>query len=321
MFVGDNMYSIGIDIGGMSIKAGLVDEQGVIVYKTVVKTAKTSKDAIIDILGLIDEILAKNKLQMFDINGIGIGCPGTISTSTGVVEASYNLGWEKVSLGEAIKNKYNTRVIVCNDAHVAVLGEVVFGCAKGYKSAVMFTLGTGVGGGVVIDGKLFEGKESKGTELGHTTLIYGGEKCSCGRCGCVEAYVSASALIRQTKSAMKKNKNSLLWKEVSGDINKIDGSTVFSCAKKKDETAVLVFEKYCNYLAESIMNMLNIFRPDAFILGGGVSNAGDFLLNKVKEICEKNDYGYKGAPVPELLLASLGNDAGIIGASSLVVGF
>ncbi len=313
------MFSIGIDIGGMSIKAGLVDECGRIAYKTVKKTAKMPKDVLVDMRELINEILAKNGLKLENVKGIGIGCPGSISSQTGVVEFSCNLGWNKVAVVEYLLGFYNTKIKISNDAHAAALGEATYGVSKDYNSSVMFTLGTGVGGGVVIDKKLYEGAESKGTELGHTTLVLGGKRCSCGRSGCVEAYVSASALVRQTKQAMVKNRGSLLWEVVGGNLENVDGGTVFEGAKHGDKTAVKVFKKYSKYLAESMMNMFNIFRPEAFVLGGGISGAGTFLTDELNEYCERNHYGYKGTPKVKILLASLGNDAGIIGAASLVV--
>ena len=217
-----------------------------------------------------------------------------------------------------MKEKLDTKIIISNDANVAALGEVIYGCAKGYKTCVMFTLGTGVGGGIIIDGKLFEGNESKGAELGHTTLILDGEPCGCGRRGCIEAYVSATALINQTKKAMNSDKNSKMWDFVGEDIENVDGRTAFESAKLGDKTACDVRDTYVKYLAESMMSMFNIFRPEAFILGGGVSAQGDYLIDRVKEYCEKFDYGYKAAPIPEILVATLGNDAGIIGAAALV---
>jgi glucokinase len=178
-------------------------------------------------------------------------------------------------------------------------------------------LGTGVGGGIIIDNKLFEGGFSRGAELGHITLFLDGEPCSCGRRGCIEAYASATALIKQTKVAMENDKNSAMWAFVNGDINNVDGRTAFECSKQGDKTAEKIVDTYVYYLAESMLNMFNIFRPEAFILGGGISAQGDYLVNKLKAYCEKFDYGYKRAPRTEIVTAKLGNDAGIIGAAAL----
>lgn len=268
--------------------------------------------------GQINELLKDNNLTVSELRGVGIGCPGSVTGATGVIEFSNNLDWRKVPLKDMLQKYINTEVRISNDANVAALGEATYGVAKNYSSSIMFTLGTGVGGGIIIDDKLYEGNESKGAELGHTTLILDGEKCTCGRRGCVEAYVSATALIRQTKEAMNADKDSKMWDFVDGDINKVDGRTAFETAKLGDKSAELVRDNYVKYLAESMMNMFNIFRPQAFILGGGVSAQGEYLTSRLKGYCEKMHYGYEGTPKVEILIATLGNDAGIIGAAALL---
>lgn len=311
------MYSIGVDIGGMSVKIGLVNDDGKILSQARVKTAKTADAVVSDIVEQIESLLSMHGLKTEDIKGVGIGCPGAVTSETGVVDFLPNLGWDNVPLAEKIKSKLNTEVKISNDANVAALAEAIYGCAKNYNTCVMFTLGTGVGGGIIIDKKLFEGGFSRGAELGHVTLFLDGEPCSCGRRGCIECYASATALIKQTKTAMLKNADSSMWEFVDSDIEKVDGRTAFACAKNGDKTAETVCEKYIYYLAESMLNMFNIFRPEAFILGGGISAEGDYLVNKLKAYCEKFDYGYKRAPRTEILVATLGNDAGIIGAAAL----
>ena len=221
---------------------------------------------------------------------------------------------------EMIKDKIglDIPVALANDADVATLAEVVYGSAKEYNNAVMFTLGTGVGGGVVINNKLYFGNGGKGAELGHATLIMDGLDCTCGRKGCIECYVSATALIRQTKDQMLNDKDSLMWDFVSGDINAVDGRTAFECAKKGDNSAIKVQDNYIKYLGESMLNMFNIFRPDVFILGGGVSAQGKYLIDKLTKYCEDRNYGYKFSPKVKIVTASLGNDAGIIGAANIL---
>jgi len=312
------MFSVGVDIGGMSIKIGIVDDNGKILVQSRVKTAKTAGQCISDMVALIKDLLSKQNLSIEQIRGIGIGCPGATSKETGTVVFLPNLGWENVELSKELKKHFNTRIELSNDANVAALGETVYGVAKDYNSAVMFTLGTGVGGGIVIDKKLFEGGWSRGAELGHTTLYLDGIPCTCGRSGCVERYVSATALIEQTKTAMKEDKNSKMWELVSGDINAVDGRTAFECSKTGDNAAVKVVNNYVKFLGESMLNFFNVFRPEAFILGGGVSAQGEYLNEKLRNYCEKYDYGYKNAPKTAILTAKLGNDAGIIGAAALV---
>lgn len=314
------MYSIGVDIGGMSVKIGLVDESGKILSVKKVKTVK-GKDVLIDnVVGAINEILSDQCLGLSSIKGIGIGCPGSVSGDKGVVDFLPNLGWENVPIAKMIKDRLGDDVAVkiANDADVAILAEVLFGSAKGYNNAVMFTLGTGVGGGVVIDKKLYLGTAGKGAELGHATLIMDGLDCTCGRSGCVECYVSATALIRQTKEQMLLDKGSLMWSFVNGDIDAVDGRTAFECAKQGDKSAIIVQDNYIKYLGESMLNMFNVFRPDIFILGGGVSAQGDYLIEKLKDYCQKQNYGYKFSPEVKIVAASLGNDAGIIGAANIL---
>ena len=312
------MYAIGVDIGGMSIKVGLVDNQGNIVTENRVKTAKTAEICIQNLVKQINDVLTENNLTVKDIRGIGIGCPGAVTSQTGTVEILPNLGWEKVPLREILRKTFDTTINLSNDANVAVLGEAVYGVAKDYDTVVMFTLGTGVGGGVIIDKKLFEGGWSRGAELGHTTLVLNGRPCTCGRKGCVETYVSATALISDTKTAMLNDKTSKMWEYVKKDINNVDGKTAFECSKLGDIAAIKVVDDYVSYLSESIMNMLNIFRPQAFLLGGGICNQGEYLTDKIIAYLEKFDYGYKFAPKTKILIATLKNGAGIIGASALV---
>lgn len=312
------MKAIGVDIGGMTIKVGLVDENGKIIGENRVKTAKTADRCLDNLFLQIRTLLNENNLTEKDIRGIGVGCPGLVDVEKGIVEHLPNLGWERVPLVALLKEKFRTEIRISNDANVATLGEVLFGAAKGYDSAVMFTLGTGVGGGIVINGKLYEGGKGRGAELGHTTLIMNGAPCTCGRNGCVEVYVSATALIGQTKAAMLADGDSEMWKYVGGDIDAVDGRTAFECEKKGDPAAKRVVDNYVTYLSESIMNMLNIFRPPVFILGGGISKEGKNLTERVTAYLEEFSYGYKFAPKTKIVTATLGNDAGIIGAAALV---
>ena len=312
------MYSIGVDIGGMSIKIGIVNQIGQILYKTTFKTDKNYLTAINDIAKNIKDLLIENNISIAEVKGIGVGCPGAVNSITGVIDFLPNLDWENIAIADLLKKHFDLPIKISNDANVATLAEAVYGCAKEFNSVIMFTLGTGVGGGIIIDKKLFEGELSRGAELGHITLFLGGKECTCGRKGCIEQYVSAKALIGQTKVAMVQNLASKMWEYVGGDIDNIDGKTAFECAKKGDKTAQEVVDTYVYYLGESILNMLNIFRPQAFVLGGGISNAGDYLIDKVKAYCEGVNFGYKKAPKTQILRATLGNDAGIIGASLLV---
>lgn len=312
------MYRIGVDIGGMSIKVGLVNDNGDILKKNVTKTALTYNETLNNLVNQINEILSSENISTKDISGVGIGCPGLILSKEGIILSSSNLCWENVNIVEDLEKALNVKVRLSNDANVAALAEAKYGKAKGVKDAIMFTLGTGVGGGIVIDGKLFEGGNSLGAEIGHFTIVQGGEKCGCGRSGCVEQYVSASALIRDTKIAMNKDKNSKMWEFVNGDINSVDGRTAFETSKLGDKTANDVVDNFIAYLGDALMSMHNIFRPEVFIIGGGVSAQGDYLINKLINYCKEFSFGMSGCPIPKIVVASLGNDAGIIGAGELV---
>ncbi len=310
------MYCIGIDIGGMSIKAGVVDKDGKIVKKgKVVTDVAAGEHKIINDIGRLVLSLADPNDR--DFVGIGIGCPGAINSSTGVVDRAFNLNWHKVALAEELARMINKPIKVSNDANVAALGETMFGVGRMYTDTVFLTLGTGVGGGIVLGGKLYEGNESKGAELGHMVLVVDGEPCSCGRNGCMEAYCSASALIRETKKAMLVDKNSAMWK-FSPTLDDVDGRTAFECSKAGDRSANAVVDYFVKYLGEGMLNFANIFRPQAIILGGGVCAQGDYLIYKLKDYCKDRNYGFADTPRFDILVAQLGNDAGIIGAAGLI---
>lgn len=312
------MYAIGIDIGGTTIKVGLVDG-GKIIDSNRKPTASTPEEAVANIVLQIDALFEKYNLTVKDIVGIGIGCPGLISSEEGVVCHISTMKWHNFPIVSLLKKTYNTNIKISNDANVAALGEAMFGAGEKFNNSIMLTLGTGVGGGIIIDNKIYAGVFSKGAELGHMVIRIGGEPCGCGRRGCLETYASATGLTRMTKSAMEQHPESEMWKFVDGDINKVDGRTSFECAKQGDAAANSVVDDFVMYLSEGIMNLANIFRPEAFIIGGGVSAQGKYLTDKLTAYCEKYCYGYKNAPKSEIITATLGNDAGIIGAAALVI--
>ena len=315
------MYYVGIDLCGTNIKTGIVNEQGKIVAKSSIptKSDRTAAEVAFDMAFEVLNIVKSNKISMDELVGVGIGSPGAINSGAGIVDYSPNLGWYNVPIAELILKRVKKPVKVSNDANVAALGETLFGAGKGYKDTILVTLGTGVGGGVVIGGKLFEGNESKGAELGHSVIVVNGQQCGCGRRGCFEAYSSATALIRETKEAMLRDRGSKMWDFVGGDIDKVDGKTAFETEKQGDATAKLVVNNYVLYLSEGLLNLCNIFRPEAIMLGGGVCAQGDNLLNRLKVRMQALHYGYQGTPAVDLLIASLGNDAGIIGAAALLM--
>lgn len=310
------MYCVGVDIGGMSVKVGVVDQNGKILKKGKVVTdvAGGPHKIINDISQLIKSLVDINDR---DFLGVGIGCPGAINSARGTVDRAFNLNWHHVALVDELARTINRHIKVSNDANVAALGETMFGVGRTYTDTIFLTLGTGVGGGIVLNGKLYEGNESKGAEMGHMVLVVDGEPCSCGRRGCMEAYCSATALIRETKKAMLADKNSVMWK-FSPNLDDVDGRTAFECSKQGDKSANAVVDYYVKYLGEGMLNFANIFRPQAIILGGGVCAQGDYLIFKLKDYCKDRNYGFADTPRFDILTAQLGNDAGIIGAAGLI---
>ena len=312
-------YYIGIDLGGTFIKGGIVNENGEILVcdKTPTEVEKGDKGVAANIARLATELLARQGIELNEVEGLGIGSPGMIDSNEGNVVYANNLGWENFKICDELSRLLGgIKVKIGNDANVAALGEVKFGAARNYNSAVMITLGTGVGGGIVIDGKLVEGNMGAGAELGHIVIVEGGEPCSCGRKGCFEAYSSATALIRDTRRAMEAHPDSKMW-EV-GSLDAVNGKTVFDYAPV-DAYAKSVLESYIEHLACGLVNYANIFRPEVILLGGGVCAQGDNLIVPLQKLVDKEIYaGDKGPRVP-ILIAELENSAGLLGAAALLM--
>jgi len=309
---------IGVDVGGMSIKAGVVDLNGKIIKKAAIttNTKNGSEPFLKDVKTLLLSMIADAAKLNYKVEGIGFGIPGVVNNKLGTIDYACNLYLYNVPLKDYLKD-LNLPIVVSNDANVAALGEQRWGSAKGYNDVVMITLGTGVGSGIVINNKLFEGNEGKGAEVGHMTIVVDGHECSCGRHGCFETYASASALLRLTKEIMLKNKDSEMWDYCEHDIEKVNGLTSFECAKKGDKVANEVIDTYIKYLGEGLLNICNIFRPEAIVLGGGISNQKEYLQEKVQKYLDDRWYGYHETPRVEVIIATLKNDAGIIGAATL----
>jgi glucokinase len=312
------MVYIGIDLGGTNIKAGIVDEQGKILTKVDCpsKVERGHEAVIADMAMLARKAVEKAGLTMDDVKCIGIGVPGILDPKTGVVPFCVNLGWHHVPLRELMRSHIDKPVFIDNDATVAGLAEYVAGISKGTQSSVFLTLGTGVGGGIVINGKVYSGAHGIGSELGHTIVKFDGDLCNCGNYGCWERYASASALIRMGKEAAEQRPDCMIARHVNGNLDRISAKTVIDCAKAGDETACAVFQRYAYYLAVGIVSIINSLDPEIIALGGGVSAAGDFLLNAVREEVAKLIF-YKDMPYARIELATMGNDAGIVGAAML----
>lgn len=314
----DKKYYAGIDIGGTFVKCGIVSSQGKIIIKGKIPTGKerTYQEIAKDIANYVTELEQKAGVQT---QAVGIGCPGTVDSDKGIVMYSNNIAWENIPLGKELEKLLGKPAYITNDANAAALGESFIGAGKEYGSSILITLGTGVGGGIVLDGKLFEGNCSAGAEIGHHVIRKNGKKCTCGRRGCFEAYSSATALMKEARARMKKNKDSMLWKQSGGKAENVDGKVIFDCAQAGDSTAQGVVDWYVDYLAEGIANLANIFRPEAILLGGGVSAQGDALIIPTQKLVNERLYGgTQHAPV-KVTVATLGNDAGLCGAGKLAM--
>ena len=313
------MYRVGIDLGGTNIVAGVVDNDYQIIAKASCKTAvpRPESEVCDSMAAIVAEAIEKANLTMDDIDYIGIGVPGAVNPETGVIETSPNLfftNWEVVKMME---ERLQKPVKIENDANAAALGEFLAGSAKGSRNAVAVTLGTGVGGGIVIDGKIYSGSNFAGAELGHMVIVKDGAECGCGRKGCWEAYASATALIRMTKEAIRSEKAefSYMLKSVGGDIEKVSGRTAFDAMKAGDNTAKNVIDQYIGYLACGLVNVINIFQPDVLCIGGGIAGQGETLLAPLRTIIERERITKYNEKQTQVCIATLGNDAGIIGAA------
>ena len=311
-------YYIGIDLGGTNIKAGVVNEDYEIVAKATTKTMlpRPAEEICADMAKVSLEAVKQAGLTLDDIESIGIGTPGTANSETGIIEYSNNLGFLNLPVVEIMQKHINKPIYVENDANAAAYGEFVAGAAKGANDAVCITLGTGVGGGIIINGKIYSGFNFAGAEIGHTVVDPNGPECTCGRKGCFEVFSSATGLVRMTKEAMLEDKGSIMW-QMNEEDGKVTERTAFNAMRAGDRAGKAVVDKYIKYLACGITNTINIFQPDILCIGGGVCNEGDPLLLPLKELVAKEVYTKNSAKNTEIVIAKLGNDAGIIGAAFL----
>ncbi|MBR2042642.1 MAG: ROK family protein [Oscillospiraceae bacterium] len=312
-------FSAAIDLGGTNIGIGIVSEEGELVFKTSVPVEdnKNPEALLTQMAEGTKQCIADSGREISDIEFVGIGIPGLIKGPKGPVILAANINWHNVDAVGFLEEKIGLPVILGNDADCAAMGEYHAGAGKQYQSLIMITLGTGIGGGAVIDGKLFPGCNGFGGEYGHVPLVHNGVQCGCGKKGCFEVYGSANALKRETREMAEEHPESLIWEMCEGDLDNIGGRTAFDAAEQGDETGKAIVEQYINYLADGISGIINVFRPEVIILGGGVSNQGASLLDplnkKVAKLCVASDT----IEAPKVLKASLGNSAGIIGAGLL----
>ncbi len=308
------MYYIGIDLGGTNIAVGLVEESGSILHSASVPTVKERhwSEIIKDMATLAKRVVTEAGHTLDEVKAVGIGCPGTIDKANGVVVYSNNIVMDHVPMAEEFRRYIDLPVYLENDANAAALGEYAIH-GEGSDSFVFMTLGTGVGGGIILNGKVWSGFNGAGAEIGHQTLVFGGEPCTCGRKGCLEAYASVTALINQTKAAMEAHPESLM-NRYAAEQGKVSGRTSFECAKQGDPTALAVRDRYIEYVAEGICSIINVLQPEILSIGGGISREGETLLAPIKAYFAQNDYN-KHMKKTDIRIAGLFGDAGIVGAA------
>lgn len=313
------MFHVGVDLGGTNIAVGVVNDNFEIVGKGKLKTncPRPAEEIVDDMAKSVIMAVEDAGLTLKEIDSIGVGCPGSVNPFTGIIATSNNLGFTNVPLGAMLKERLGFNCYLENDASAAAYGEFLNGAGVGTKDFVAITLGTGVGGGIIIDGKLFAGSNLAGGELGHTVIVADGAPCTCGRKGCWEAYASATGLINLTKAAMKENKSSKMWELAAGSLDNVSGRTAFDGMRACDKSAKKVVDDYVGYVACGITNVVNIFQPDVLCIGGGISKEGDTLLRPVAEIVNKESFAKNVEKQTILKIAELGNDAGIVGAANL----
>ena len=295
---------VGIAVGGTDTRIGLVDVHQHVIAERMIKTnAERPAEEVVEEIGrTVLALLEQQKIPMDQCVGAGIGVPGTVDRKQGVVRYSNNIRWEDVDIVKEMGKYLPIPIYIANDADCAALGEVTAGAGRDYQDVIMLTLGTGVGGGIILDGNIYEGKGIGGSELGHMVIVEDGEQCTCGRKGCLEAYVSETALIRDVRRAVGKE---------------LTPEAVFASAKK-DEAVKAVVDSYIRRLGTGIVNIVNIFRPQLVLLGGGVSVQGEELIKPVEEIMRQGCFGKEKSELPQIKIASLGNEAGMIGAAGLI---
>jgi glucokinase len=312
-----NKYAIGVDLGGTSIKLGIVTNTGNLIKKITVRTEaeKGPKKVIGNIVSGINELTHKSK---YNITGIGIGCPGVVTPGKGIVENPPNLpGWDKVNIKKIIFQEFKKRVFVDNDANAAAIGELTFGNGKNYKSFIMITLGTGVGGGIVINKKIYHGDFGAAGEIGHISIDYNGPKCNCGSYGCIEAYAGNHYLKERIRTELKKHPESKIWKLINNDLSQVSPRNVQLAAETGDAFAKSVIDELGVHLGSAFASLCNVLDISVFIIGGGIAGFGKPLFDSIKKTISKRVMA-PIRPRVRILPAKLKNDAGIKGASALV---
>ena len=315
-----NKYFIGIDLGGTNIKFGIVSQKGKVLQKGMFSAqANLGRDAILNNINkAIEKSLAFAKTKKIKLKGIGVGSPGTVNLNSGKIEGSCpNLPQMlNVNLKGWLSKSFKFPIYVDNDANLMALAESKFGAAKGYKNALCLTLGTGIGGGIILDGKLFHGSSFAGAEFGHMTICHNGRRCNCGGIGCLEMYASAPAMVKNARWLLRRNRKSIIRKLIQEDVTKLTTEVIFKAERKGDALASDVINQACAYLGAGIASAVNLLNPQVVVIGGGVSEGGQSFIRRIEK--EVKERAFPSATKHlKVVRAKLGNDAGFIGAAIL----
>ena len=313
------MYRIGVDLGGTNIAVGVVTEDLKIIGRGKVKTKcpRPAEEIFDDIAVAIDMAVKDAKISMDEVISVGVGTPGSVNKSNGYIEFANNLDFNKVPAKEMLEARIGKTVYLDNDANCAALGEAIAGVGKGVGNFVAVTLGTGVGSGIIVNGKIVSGVNYAAGEMGHMVICVDGEQCNCGRRGCWEQYASATALIAQTKDAMRHDHDSKMWQLVNDNIDAVSGRTAFDAMRMGDKTGKAVVDRYVYYLAAGVINIINALQPEIICIGGGVGHEGETILEPLRTHVKRERYSIYAANQTKIMAAELGNDAGIFGAALL----
>lgn len=311
------MNIIGIDIGGTSIKGAGISHDGKVMdtFSLPIDASKSGEEIINNLALLTKEYISQHSDVKFE--GVGLGVPGIVNNQTGVVIYSNNLRWSNLPITKIFHKHIDLPIRLTNDANAAALAEIMFGNAKDYHSCILLTLGTGVGSGIILNRKLYEGNEGKGAEIGHMVIVQNGRQCTCGRKGCFEAYASATGLIKTTKEIMIKYPQSKIWELVDYKLENVNGGTAFKAYTMNDEAGYEIVKSYITSLGEGILNLCNIFRPEVILLSGGIANEGEVLFDLVNLYLKEHQFGYPRTPEVKVLPPKGGYDIGKIGAACL----
>lgn len=308
-------YAFGVDIGGTTVKIGLFDREGCVLDKWEIPTVKDNEGASIlpDVAQSLLDKMKEKGIERDDLVGIGVGAPGAVDRDGNLVSGAVNLGWKSFNIPEVLSAYIDVPVKAANDANAAAFGEMWQGGGKGYTNMVAVTLGTGVGGGIIVDGNILTGASGGGGEIGHIHINDDeAESCGCGKKGCLEQYASATGIVRLAKRRLEKDDTPSVLRE-----DAVSAKTVFDAVKAGDRIAIEIAEEFGTYLGKGLANVANVVNPEIFVIGGGVSKAGEILLTFVEPVFQK--YAFRACRNVEFALAKLGNDAGIYGAAGLIL--